>query len=129
MKRTIVLCTLMLSGSVLFAVQRNKPTPCKKCKEEAAQLVEKMKSANITLKSAIEAAEQRTRGDAVTALVEWSDDGQQPLFAVYCSTKDGGLHVVEINHEGAPGKMDPALDLPSIHDEEAHKPPPPRPGA
>jgi hypothetical protein len=130
MKRTVVVCTLVLSCSVLFAAQaQKKGKPCKKCKDEAKLLVEKMKSANITLKSAIEAGESRCKGDAVLAEVSWSDDGQQPFFAIYCAGKEGSLHVVEVTHEGKPTGMDPATDLPSIHDEETHKPEPPKPGA
>ena len=129
MRRTIVVCTLVLSCSVLIAAQKQKARPCKKCQDEAAQLVEKMKAANITLKSAVEAAEARCKGDAVAADVEWSEDRQQPFFAVYCSPKSGGLQVVEINHEGKPVGMEAAINLPAIHDEEAHKPPPPKPGA
>ena len=45
----------MLSCSVLLAAQKQKSGPCKKCQEEAKQLAEKMKSASITLKSAIDA--------------------------------------------------------------------------
>lgn len=131
MKRTIIVCTLVLSCSVLVAAQaqKKKEKPCKKCAEEAVQLVEKMKSANITLKAALEAGEERCKGDVVLAEVSWSDDGQQPAFSIYCSMKDGRLLVVDINHEGKPGGMDPAMELPSIHDPEAHKPAPPKPGA
>jgi len=130
MKRTIVTCTLVLSCSVLVAAQaQKKEKPCKKCAEEAVQLVEKMKSANLTLKSAIEAGEDRCKGDAVLAEMSWSDDGQQPVFSIYCSLKEGKLMVVDISHEGKPGRMEPVIELPSIHDPEAHKPAPPKPGA
>jgi hypothetical protein len=130
MKRTMIVCTLVLSCSVLLAAQtQKKEKPCKKCGEEAALLAEKMKSANLNLKSAIEKGEDRCKGDAVLAEVSFSDDGQQPLFVIYCATKDGRLLMVEVNHEGKPGGLDPAIELPSIHDPEAHKPAPPKPGA
>ena len=127
MKRTIVVCTLVLSASMLLAAQRQQgPQPCKKCKQEAVELIQKMKTGNVSMKSAIEKAEADARCIAVTAFVEWGE-GQQPLFAIYCAN-DAGIKIVELDHTGKVLNKEPAVDLPSIHDEEAHKPAPFRGG-
>ena len=126
MRQSLIVCTLILSASVLLAAQQQADRPCRQCRQEAGQLSEKMKSNNFTMKSAVELAETECRGEALSAFTEWTDD-KQPFFAVYC-VGVGRITMIEYDHTGKMVTKEPAIDIPSIHDEKSHRPPPPRPG-
>lgn len=91
---------------------------CAACGKEAAALVQKVESNQMSLIRAIQVAEERTKGKAITAFTE--PDGDAYKFAVYVS-KDSKVLVMEVGPTGEPQRPDEAQDVPGLHDEEAHK--------
>lgn len=91
---------------------------CAACAKEAGELVQKMESNQISLTKAIQVAEERTKGKAITAFTE--PDGDSFKFAIYVA-KEGKVQVMGVGPTGDPMRPEEAPDVPGLHDEELHK--------
>lgn len=118
--RASMMTGLLLGAALvgLIVVPAYALSKCAACGKEAGDLAQKMESNQVSLTKAIQVAEDRIKGKAVTAFTE--PDGDSYKFAVYVA-KDGKVLVMEVSATGEPQRPDEAEDVPGIHDEATHK--------
>ncbi len=123
LNKWMVICGLGVSCALIVAlpVYAQVKRKCAMCKTESKEVMEKLQSGNMTLTKAIEAAEKRSSGFAITAFTERDED--KIVFAVYCVSGDR-IVVVDVDENGKAGRVSEAEDMPGIHDDEAHRPKP-----
>ena len=124
-RKWMIVSALSIGLVAVIAIPVYAAAKCTMCRDEAKAMTEKLKSTNMTLAKAIEAAEKRSRGSALTAFTE--KDGDKIVFAVYCLTGERVV-VVDVDDAGNAVGIEDAENLPGVHDEVAHKPKP-KPGA